>query len=368
MKTSILTFSATVRLSKIRLALQMLLIGFAVCAGGIASPAQEVLPAELSQVDSDHDGISDAVEQALLTQFLPAFAIGQHDCSGLPSEFAPDVMSPKLKAENGTVYGQVFPVKNSTTDAPLAEIHYYHLWKWDCGGHGHPFDTEHVSVLVRASGNNLNSATWKAMYWYAAAHENTVCDVSQVARATTLHAELEGARIWISPGKHASYLSEELCRRGCGADKCEAMKALEPAKVVNLGEVNYPMNGSLFISSTQWPLATKMTQSNFPDNVLDRFNGLFNEQEENEIAMFHTDRHPAQGVIAISSHTQQAIADHSGAAISTAADSTDSALITAQDSTGNALQKSYRHTRHALGISVKHVGEALHLTQKAVKK
>ena len=35
---------------------------------------------------------------------------------------------------------------------------------------------------------------WKAVYWYAAAHENTVCDVSQIARAKTLHAEEHGRK------------------------------------------------------------------------------------------------------------------------------------------------------------------------------
>lgn len=360
----ILSYHTSARLPMMRLALQMLLVSFAVFAGCIVSAAQEVLLTEPPQVDSDHDGISDALEQALLVQFLPTFAVGQHDCSGLPAEFAIDAVSPEAKAENGTIYGQVFPAKTSTPNAPAAEIHYYHLWKWDCGGHGHPLDTEHVSVLVRASGSDLNLATWKALYWYAAAHENTVCDVSQIARASTLHAETEGAKVWISPGKHASYLSEDLCERGCGADKCEAMKIFDPAKVVNLGEVNNPMNGSLFISSPQWPLAAKMMKSNFPDGTLSRFNNL----EENEIAMFNTGRHPTQGVIAISSHTQQTVANHSGAAMAMAADSTDSAITTAQGSTGNALQKSYRHTRHALGISVRHVGEALHLTQKPDKK
>ena len=143
--------------------------------------------------DSDHDGMSDALEQALLIQFVPAFMVGRHDCSEIPAEFAPDMKTPTVKAEDGTIYGQVFPAKSSSGDLPTAEIHYYHLWKRDCGPHGHPLDTEHVAVLVRASDGNLDSARWKAIYWYAAAHENTVCDVSQIARASTIHAEELGA-------------------------------------------------------------------------------------------------------------------------------------------------------------------------------
>ena len=170
---------------------------------------------------------SDALEQALLIQFAPTFMVARHDCSEIPAEFEPNVETPTVKAEDGTIYGQVFPATSSSDALPVAEIHYYHLWKRDCGPHGHHLDTEHVAVLVSASGSQPASAKWKAIYWYAAAHENTVCDVSQLARASTLHAEENGARVWISYGKHASYLNETLCQTGCGADRCVDMKALE---------------------------------------------------------------------------------------------------------------------------------------------
>ena len=268
-----------------------------------------------------------------------------------------------MQAEDGTIYGQVFPAAGATPAVPLVEIHFYHLWRRDCGGHGHPLDTEHVAVLVRASQPNLSEATWKALYWYAAAHENTVCDVSQIARATTLHAEDHGATVWISPGKHASYLNETLCRHGCGADRCEGMIALPPRVPINLGEPGAPLNGSLFISSKEWPLLAKMSSSNFPAAPLARLNQL----PETDIAWFSPGRHPAQGIIAHSSSTEQALAGsgrNTSSAISVAGDSTGQALSTANDSTGNALGKSYRHTRHALGLSARHVGEALHVTPK----
>jgi len=292
--------------------------------------------------------------------------IGRQDCSNIPAEFRPNVKTPEVKTENGTIYGQVFPAKISTDDTPTAEIHYYHLWRRDCGGHGHPLDTEHVSVLVRASDSHLSSATWKAIYWYAAAHENTVCDVSQIARASTLHAEVRGAKVWISPGKHASYLNETLCQRGCGADKCEKTEALAPGKLINLGEPGHPMNGSLFILSSLWPLAGKMSNTNFPPDPVARLTQL----PETDIAWFNAGRHPAQGVIAISGSTEDAIAKSgrsTNSAISTAGDSTNTAISVAGDSTGNALQKSYRHTKHALGTSARHVGEALHVKPKPEK-
>ncbi len=311
-----------------------------------------------SAIDSDKDGMSDDLEQSLLVQFAPRFFVGQGDCSNVPAEFQAGISSPVVKSENGTIYGQVFPAKNLIDGAPVAEIHYYHLWRIDCGPHRHPLDAEHVSVLVHASNPDLRSATWRALYWYAAAHENTVCDVSQVAHASTLHAEDVGPSIWISPGKHASYLNEALCQKGCGADRCEKMTALAPAKLVNLGEPGHPMSGSVFIASAAWPLAAKMAETNFPAPTLARLSGL----PDSQIAWFNAGRHPSQGVIAISSSTKQAIVGSGRdtmAGISTAAAATDSSISTAGGSSGNALQKSYRYTVHALGTSIRHIGEFL---------
>jgi len=329
-------------------------------ASRLLSAQQPAHTLVLSQFDSDGDGLSDALEQALLTQFAPSFMVGGQDCSNVPAEFWSDVGTPVLRAEDGTIYGQVFPAKTSTKAQPMVEIHFYHLWQRDCG------DGEHVSALVQASESDLVSARWKAMYWYAAAHENTVCDVSQIARASTLHADDHGAKVWISPDKHASYLNETLCERGCGADRCQEMIALRRGKLINLGESGHPMNGSLFVSSNLWSLAGKMEVTNFPANPVARLN----QMPDTDIAWFNEGRHPAQGIIAISSSTEGAIAksgSSTNAAISVAGDSTGDAISVAGDSTGNALQKSYRKTVHALGTSARHVGNAVHLTPKPEK-
>jgi hypothetical protein len=328
--------------------------------------AQDAAQPSQSQIDSDQDGLSNSIEQALLIQFAPAFMVGRNDCSEIPAEFAPDMKTPTVKAEDGTIYGQVFPAKSSSGDLSIVEIHYYHLWKRDCGPHGHHLDTEHVSVLVSASGSQPGSEKWKAIYWYAAAHENTVCDVSQITRASTLHAEEHGAKVWISPGKHASYLNETLCQTGCGADKCVDMVALTPGKIVNLGEPAHPMNGSVFILSSEWQLMDKMSKTDFPSDPIARLNQL----PETDIAWFNAGKHPAQGIIANSSSTQQALAGsarNTTSALSTAATSTDTAISVTQDSTGNALEQSYKQAKHGLGATARHVAEALHLTKKPAK-
>ena len=319
-----------------------------------------------AQPDSDHDGLSDQLEQNLLNQFAPSFQIARHDCSSLPSEFTSGSVTPVVEAENRTIYGQVFPAKTSTRAHPVAEIHFYHLWRRDCGRHGHPLDTEHVAALVRASSSDLSAASWQAVYWYAAAHENTVCDVSQIARASTLKAEDHGAAVWISSGKHASYLNEILCKRGCGADRCEQMVPLKATKLINLGEPGNPMNGSAFISSTHWTLMAKMENTNFPVAATARLDQL----PETDIAWYNSGRHPAQQIISVSSSTENALATserNTTGAISNAGNSTDAAISVAGDSTQNALQKSLHKSLHALGTSAHHVGDALHITPQPSK-
>lgn len=346
--------------------------GLALCCSALL--AQQPVSGFESHADADHDGLSDALEQQLLTQFMPRFMVAEHDCSIRPAEFKAGVEMPEVQFEDGTIYGQAFPAKEAKDHPVAVELHYYHLWRKDCGGHGHALDTEHVAVLIRASDAKLDSAKWEAVYWYAAAHENTVCNVSQIARASTLHAVDRGATVWISPGKHASYLSDVLCQRGCGADRCEKMTELVPANLINLGEPGLPMNGAIFISSKAWPLEAKMSNSNFPAAALARLNQL----PKDDIAWFNPGRHPVQQIIAESSSTEQALAtsganttaaisvagSSTGNALSDAGESTGTALSIASGNTGNALEKSCKHTIHALGTSIRLVGQALHVTPK----
>ena len=316
--------------------------------GLLLASAQEWAGAQTAAApDTDKDGLSDTLEQALLEQFKPEFFVGRADCSNVPAEFVPGDKVPTVKQEDGTIYGQVFPSARSTAAMPMAEIHFYHLWRSDCGAHGHHLDTEHVAVLVHASSKEVLTATWKADYWYAAAHENTVCDVSQISRASTLHAEDHGAKVWISPGKHASYLNETLCHRGCGADRCEEMVALAVPKVVNLGEIGHAANGSVFAASAEWPLKEKMGSSNFADEPLARLATL----PPTDIAWVRPGKHPVQGVIAHSASTEGALAN--------SGQDTSDAISLADDKTGNALGTGYRKTKHALGTAFGHVGKAL---------
>jgi hypothetical protein len=293
-------------------------------------------------VDTDHDGLSDQLEQAILVQFKPKFMVDQADCSAVPAEFRPEDRDPTIQAENGTIYGQVFPSKNADPAESLVEVHYYHLWKKDCGRMGHALDTEHVSAVIKT-----NDGQWKAVYWYAAAHEDTPCDASQISRAATLDAEDHGATVWISAGKHASFLNEELCRRGCGGDLCEKMAPLAVGKIVNLGESGMPMNGASWIASARWPLTAKMVRTDFKPATVARLENL----PESDIAWVNPSKRPQQHAIAAGDSTIDALV--------TSNQNTDTAISTAGGHTGNALDKTYRDVTHSLGVSARNVGRFL---------
>lgn len=236
-----------------------------VLAASLLLSADAASQVSTSDPDSDGDGLSDRLEDSLLQTFRPTLMVSGDDCSALPARFTPGVAVPTVLRDDGTLYGQAFPRQHQPGEPPQIELHYYHLWRRDCGRMGHPLDAEHVAALLQGTpgGDLTNASAWTAVYWYAAAHEDTLCDASQLTRATTLHATTQGATVWISSGKHASFLSEELCHHGCGSDSCVQSRAVPVLPVINLGEAAHPMNGALWIASGQWPLHGKLVRSDF---------------------------------------------------------------------------------------------------------
>jgi hypothetical protein len=210
--------------------------------------------------DRDGDGVGDELEKALLERFRPRFLMSAHECGGLPAEFQAASAEPRVLDRNGTLYARAFPSEAARPHDVALELHYYHLWEEDCGPFNpHRLDVEHVSTLVTAQSFEADTAEWVAQYWYAAAHEGTVCDTSNAARAEAIGAKVSGPRVWISEGKHASYLSDELCgQRGCGGDRCRDMTPMPVGPLINIGEVDRPLAGATWIASGAWPLAQKL--------------------------------------------------------------------------------------------------------------
>ncbi len=207
----------------------------------------------LAAADLDRDGLPDAFEQRLLERFAPQFYISAHDCDVEPSEFAAGERVPRATGRAGTLYGFVAPHPNGEI-----EVHYYHLWARDCGRGSHALDAEHVSALLRPTKAEYAEKYWRAVAWSAAGHQGTVCDTAHGARAHLLDAARQGPTVWISHGKHASFLSQARCARGCGGDSCEDVRRWTPKRIVNLGAPNDPLNGAVWMQSTNWSLAQKM--------------------------------------------------------------------------------------------------------------
>jgi len=299
--------------------------------------------ADSSILDTDHDGLSDATEAVLLKQFAPHFLISSGDCSAKPAQFTPNQSTPIVLHDNGTIYGQAFLRRNHSGQV---ELHFYQLWRRDCGELGHGLDTEHVSALLQQTGDGA----WKALYWYAAAHEDTACDASQIVRAAALHAETNGPDVWISDGKHADFLSAALCNRGCGGDRCRTTEPLRATNLIDLGELSAPMNGAIWAASPDWPLSVKMGRSDFTDARITRLENL----PATDIAWANPDKRPMQAAVL---GGNRAIG---GAA--TGFRATNSALDLADADTGDALNRASTSTGNALTKTWHNVVKALHPT------
>lgn len=299
-------------------------------------------------VDTDHDGLSDVREQAILERFVPRFQVSRADCAGKPALFEEGVLKPTVMERDGTVYGQVTPRVSAAGGDALVEVHFYDLWSVDCGRMGHPLDAEHVSVLLRAKTMDSPVEDWRGVYWFAAAHEGTVCDASQVATAKVLDAERQGATVWLSAGKHGAFLSEPMCTQGCGGDRCSEMAPLVAARVINLGEPGYVMHGAIWVASPAWPLAAKM-KSDFSAAAIARL-----EHGEG----VPVEMNGAHGSVKGTIYVANSVADGVG----TSGTNTGAALNTADDKTESALAKSAKATGGALKRSTKAVGRFLHLS------
>jgi hypothetical protein len=299
------------------------------------------------EVDTDGDGLSDLREQALLERFVPRFQVSRADCAVKPALFEEGVAKPTVVERDGTIYGQVTPRERVRGGDAVVEVHFYDLWSVDCGRMGHPLDAEHVSALLRAKTMDSPVEDWRAVYWFAAAHEGTVCDASEVAAAKVLDAERQGATVWLSAGKHGAFLNETACTQGCGGDRCVEMTPLVVTRVINLGEPGAAMHEAVWAESTAWPLAAKM-QSDFSAATIARLelgDGV------------PVEMNGAHGSVKGTIYVANSVANGVG----TSGANTGAALNTADDKTESALGKSAKATGRALKRSTTAVGRFLHL-------
>jgi hypothetical protein len=197
------------------------------------------------------------------------------------------------------------------------------------------------------------------VYWFAAAHEATVCDASQVAAAKALDAERQGATVWLSAGKHGAFLSEAICTQGCGGDRCTEMAPLAVARIVNLGEPGAAMSGAIWVGSPMWPLAAKM-QSDFSAAAIARL-----EQGGGVPVEMNGAHGSVKGTIYVANSVANGLGTseaNTADALNIAGANTGAALDNADSKTEGALTKSAKATGEALKKSTKAAGRFLHLT------
>ena len=309
-----------------------------------ALPADHLLMSHGSN-DLDRDGLADDLEQALLIRFAPRFLVSARDCDVMPARFTAGIPDPRPAGRDGTVYGQVF--RTAGKNGTFAEIHYYHLWTRDCGLNGHALDVEHVAALVQSEHSNAGGDEWRALYWYAAAHEGTVCDASNAALAASLGAEENGPAVWVSRGKHASFLSRELCRGRCGVDSCGVMKALPAGIPVNIGELSAPLNGAHWISSQWWSLSAKMAPA-FNETVL----AQLRQAPPDRVILVKESTPGLHSVVLAGASAMNGVALGQGrteSALVNASNSTDRALQRVAGQVGRSLQQTQRRLAAWLG-------------------
>ncbi len=263
--------------------------------------------------DLDRDGLPDQFEQSLLERFAPTLLLARGECDGVPASFVPYRSDPFVRAKDGTLYGQVFTVAPAGGRSRI-ELHFYHLWSRDCGRLGHALDAEHVSAIVSAARPDAPPSMWIAEAWYAAAHQGSACDASSGAPARVIGAEANGPRVFVSKGKHASYLDRGHCKWGCGGDECGDDTAIVANAVVNIGEAGAPLNGALWVHSRRWPLAEKMS-SDFDPSMRARL-----DEADHVIPLMQLRRAPLAPVLAGDTALDGlgTAATHTGGAITTA--------------------------------------------------
>jgi hypothetical protein len=287
--------------------------------------------------DLDGDGLEDSLEQALLERFVPTLALSAGECEGLPASFEPWASDPRVLDRDGTLYGHV-ALRSRAPDIVEVELKYFHLWARDCGRPSHALDVEHVSALVWAPRLAAPLQEWRASHWYAAAHEGTVCDASSGAAAAVVRAESSGPYVYVSRGKHASYLNRGHCKWGCGSDLCDPGSAAPRGPIVNLGEREAPLNGATWLRSRRWALADKLDTDFDP-----ALRARFDHDTPLSVLALYVGRRPIQAPILGGDTGLDALVE-AGEAATLSLEAAADATATAAEATGRAVGTAARKT------------------------
>jgi hypothetical protein len=196
-----------------------------------ADTAASETPAAETGGDLDGDGLDDAYEAKIASDYLPFLSFD-------PSDACPRAV---------TVY-RVYP----HPDAPKTRLHVIvdTLLEKDCGASGHAGDNEVFAMTIDAS----KPAPAGILAMRAISHQNTACEkVTNCGTCAGLTACTTASRkgamfpvVFYSKDKHGSYLKEADCDNACFfTNFCVLAPTPTEPKLVNAGEPGKPLVNDL---------------------------------------------------------------------------------------------------------------------------
>ena len=184
-----------------------------------------------STVDTDGDGLSDALEATLAHDALPFLSIHPNDACrthGVAVRITPHPRSPKLIVIWGVV-----------------------LYNQDCGATRHPGDDEGFGVLVDPS----LPAGAGILALRAISHQDTACEHTTTCGTcggfspctTATKNGIPYPVLFPSKDKHGNYVDAAVCASSivCDLGGCAQATADATAAVINVGEPGHPLVNDL---------------------------------------------------------------------------------------------------------------------------
>ena len=190
-------------------------------------------------VDNDLDGLDDAYELELATNYLPFVSLDPGDGCARS--------------------GFVVRVRKHPADPTKISIFYDHLFETDCGLNGHTGDDEMFGIAV----DPMIPAPAGILAIRTASHQNTPCEkisdcttCSNDSRAKCDLQVADGAKwpvLYASKDKHGQYATKGQCSGTC-FDTCTLNPTRHIAPIANAGEPGHPLTSNLttagFINAT----------------------------------------------------------------------------------------------------------------------
>ena len=199
------------------------LVALAACSGASGAPIDaspidgENAIDSASVVDNDGDGLDDAMETALATDYLPFISLDPND--GCKRS------------------GLAVRVRKHPADPTKIVVVYDHLFETDCGLNGHTGDNEAFGILL----DPTKPAPAGILAIRTASHQNTPCekitDCTTCAGDARPKCELQGGVpvLYASKDKHGQYATK-CSTLGTCFDTCTLAQTAHRPPIVNIGE------------------------------------------------------------------------------------------------------------------------------------